>query len=220
MHRKRCQGGSAMKTRITLAVVAIVGLVAAVGVLSLTPERPSRVSIGIESHGSVLAVMRGSVNGSLIVMSSLRGRTESRSPNYANRFDTTLSVQVMWYDITEERYYHRYFKLDARDFSTFDAEGERAQIYITLGPGADITVTTPHPEALLLVGLNRIDDITPEIADDVVLAAFCASVAVDDPSENKGLRAAMLDEVGIESAIFNRENWLSQSTAPLPRCAT
>lgn len=209
-----------MRTAIVLAVLAVIGLVTAAGVISMTPERPSRVSIGVASHGSVLAVMRAIVNGSPIVMSSLRGRTESRSPNYANRFDTSLSVQVMWYDLIAERYYHHDFKLDARDFSTFDPEGERAQIYITLGPGADITVTTPHPKVLLLVGSNRMDDITPDIAADVVPAALCASVSVDDPSEDKSLRVDMEDEVSVEAATFNRDNWLSQSTAPQPRCGT
>lgn len=207
-----------MRTGIMLAVLAVVGLITAGGVMSMTPERPSRVSIGIESHGSVLAVMRAIVNGSPIFMSSLRGRTESRSPDYANRFDTTVSVELMWYDITEERYYHHDFKLDARDFSTFDAEGERAQIYIDIGPGADITVTTPHPEALLLVGLNRMDDITPEMDVDVVLAELCARVSAADPSDDKRLRAAMEDEYSLERAIFNRDNWLSSNTAPKPRC--
>ena len=51
-------------------------------------------------------------------------------------------------------------------------------------------MTTPHPEALRLVGLNRKDEITPEMNLDVVIAERCATTSTEDPSTDKRLRAA------------------------------
>ena len=207
-----------MRVGIILAALAVVGLVAAGGVMSMTPKRPNSLSIDIGSHASVLAVMRAIVNGAPIMKSSLRGRSQTGGLAYQSRFGANLSVQLMWYDITEERYYRHEFDLDVRDFSTFGEVAEHAYVKIIVGPGADITVKTPHPEGLRLVGLNRMDDITPEMDVDVVLAELCASVSPDDPSDDKRLRAAMGDDVSVGAATRNRDNWLSTNTAPQSRC--
>lgn len=58
----------------------------------------------------------------------------------------------MWYDITADRCSHHDFDLDTRQLSIFGNDADRAQVQIILRPGADITVTTPRPETLRLVG--------------------------------------------------------------------
>ncbi len=186
----------------------------------MAPERPSRVSIDLEPQGSVLAVVRAVVNDLPIVMSSLRGRHEVRSPGYASPFKANLYVQVMWYEFDAALYYHLDFDLDARDLSTFGEAGQHASVSITLGPGADIAVTTPHPEGLRLVGLNRMDDITPEMDIPVKLAELCATPSDTDPSEDQSLRAAMQDSDAVARASLNRDNWLREAQAPAPRCMT
>lgn len=184
----------------------------------MAAERPDRVSIDIEPQGSVLAVMRAIVNDLPVVMSSLHGRNEVRSPGYASPFEAKLSVQVMWYDVDTARYYQHDFDLDARELSTFGEAGQHAYVSITLGPGADITVTTPHPEGLRLVGLNRMDDITPEMDVPVTLAELCAAASDTDPSEDHTLRAAMQDSDAVARASLKRDNWLREAQAPAPRC--
>lgn len=207
-----------MRAALWAIGVTVAGLVLAGGMMSKAETRPSRVSIAVEPHGSVLAVMRAVVNGLPLFDSSLRGRTESRSPDYPNAEDATLAVELMWYDIPAERYYQHAFDLDARQLSTFGDATDHAEVRIVLGPGADITVTTPHPEALRLVGLNRMDEITPEMDVDVVIAELCATPSAEDTSADKDLRRATVDEIAVDEAIFNRDNWLAQNGAPASRC--
>ena len=70
-----------MRAALWAIGVTVAGLVLAGGMMSKAETRPSRVSIAVEPHGSVLAVMRAVVNGLPLFDSSLRGRTESRSPD-------------------------------------------------------------------------------------------------------------------------------------------
>lgn len=206
------------KVGIVLAALAALGALSTVGMMSKAETRPSRVSIAVEPHGSVLAVMSATVNSLPLFEWSLRGRTESRGPDYPGPDAATLAVELMWYDIPADRYYQHAFQLDARDLSTFGDRTDHAEVRIVIGPGADITVTTPHPEALRLVGLNRMDEITPEMDVDVVIAELCATLSAEDPSADKDLRMAMGDEIAVGEAVFNRENWLSGNAAPAPRC--
>lgn len=206
------------KVGIVLAALAALGALSTVGMMSKAETRPSRVSIAVEPHGSVLAVMSATVNSLPLFVSSLQGRTESRGPDYPGPDAATLAVELMWYDIPADRYYQHAFQLDARDLSTFGDRTDHAEVRIVIGPGADITVTTPHPEALRLVGLNRMDEITPEMDVDVVIAELCATLSAEDPSADKDLRMAMGDEIAVGEAVFNRDNWLSGNAAPAPRC--
>ena len=178
------------KVGIVLAALAALGALSTVGMMSKAETRPSRVSIAVEPHGSVLAVMSATVNSLPLFEWSLRGRTETRGPDYPGPDAATLAVELMWYDIPADRYYQHAFQLDARDLSTFGDRTDHAEVRIVIGPGADITVTTPHPEALRLVGLNRMDEITPEMDVDVVIAELCATTSTEDPSTDKRLRAA------------------------------
>lgn len=121
----------------------------------------------------------------------------------------------MWYDVTADRYWHHDFDLDTRRFSTFGDASDLGEVRI--GPGADITVTTPHPEALRLVGLNRMDEITPEMDVDVVIAKLCANLSTKDPSEDGRLRVAEGETSTLDWARTNRANWLGANTDPPPR---
>jgi hypothetical protein len=208
-----------MRAGIWLAGIAAAGLIAAGGVFAKAETGPSRVSIAVEPHGSVLAVMSASVNGLPLFDWSLRGRTESRSPGYPGSDKATLAVEIMWYDIPSDRYYQHAFQLDARNLSTFGDRTDHAEVRIVMGPGADITVTTPHPEALRLVGLNRMDEITPEMDVDIVLAELCATASTNDPSADKRLNLTLAEAAEVERATFNRDNWLAANAAPPSRCS-
>ena len=207
------------KVGIVLAALAALGALSTVGMMSKAETRPSRVSIAVEPHGSVLAVMSATVNSLPLFESSLRGRTETRGPDYPGPDAATLAVELMWYDIPADRYYQHAFQLDARDLSTFGDRTDHAEVRIVIGPGADITVTTPHPEALRLVGLNRMDEITPEMDVDVVIAELCAALSAGDPSADKRLNLTLAEAAELESARFTRDNWLGGEDAPTPLCA-
>ena len=51
------------KAGIVLAALAVLGALSTGGMMSKAETRPSRVSIAVKPHGSVLAVMRAVVNG-------------------------------------------------------------------------------------------------------------------------------------------------------------
>ena len=133
---------------------------------------------------------------------------------YQSRFEATISVKLMLHDITVGLYHHVDFGLDARELSTFGEATDYASLLIVAGPVADVTVTTPHTEALRLIGHNRRDEITPEMDVDVVIAEFCANPPTKDPSEDGKLRAAEGETSTLEWETLNRDNWLAANAAP------
>ena len=116
--------------------------------------------------------------------------------------------------LTVGLYHHVDFGLDARELSTFGEATDYASLLIVAGPVADVTVTTPHTEALRLIGHNRRDEITPEMDVDVVIAEFCANPPTKDPSEDGKLRAAEGETSTLEWETLNRDNWLAANAAP------
>ena len=136
------------KVGIVLAALAALGALSTVGMMSKAETRPSRVSIAVEPHGSVLAVMSATVNSLPLFEWSLRGRTETRGPDYPGPDAATLAVELMWYDIPADRYYQHAFQLDARDLSTFGCRiettgdhvaGER--VWLRLSGGLPVAAT-------------------------------------------------------------------------------
>ena len=142
------------------------------------------------------------------------GAQPDRGVAYQSRSEATISVQLMWHDITAGLYHHLDFDLDARELSTFGEATDYASLLIVAGPVADVTVTTPHTEALRLIGHNPRDEITPEMDVDVVIAEFCANPPTKGPSEDGKLRAAEGETSTLEWETLNRDNWLAANAAP------
>ena len=198
-----------------LALFPIIGI----AVMSLAANsRPTSFSIDIEPSPDRLSVLRAIVNGMAVVDSSMRGRLKTGPLNYQSTFGANLAVHVMWYDILDKQFYEKAFDLDVRTFSTFGEEAIHAAVTIVVGPGADVTVTTPHPEVLRLVGLNRMDDITPEIDVPVVLAELCADRLNKDPSEGGILMSSSTNKASLANEMEQRDNWLRQNQAQPARC--
>lgn len=200
------------------AAVAVVALIGAALMFGFMNKRPSSLSISIHPHPASLAVLRAVVNGADVVDSSLRGRTQAGPLSYQSASGAALSIQLMWYDLDADRYYFKDLSLDSRTFSTYDKQGDRAAVTIEVGPGGDILITTPHPQSLLLVGANRMDEITPEMEEDVVLATLCADPLAKDPSQGGILMRALDDDIALTRAREQRDNWLRDTAAPQPRC--
>ncbi|GEM_PF-5571861 len=208
-----------MKYGIGLALLALILIIGAGVTFGFSKNRPTALSIAIRSSTAYPAAMRGILNGVAILESSIRGRSQTGGLYYQSTFGANLSVQMMWYDIINEKFYGKSFELDARRLSTFGEDAIHASLKIVVGPGADITVTTPHPEGWRLVGLNRMDDITPEMDIPVVLFKLCADLLGEDPSEGGVLTRAMSDDISMASAMEKRERWLKSNSLPTPRCA-
>ena len=208
-----------MKLVLKLAIVGLVLIAGAAMSWSFLNKRPTSLSVDIHPHPSALMAMRAIVNGAPVVDSSFRGRSQTGGLAYQSAFGANLSVQVMWFDLEQEQYFFKSFDLDTRELSTFGEDAVHAMVQIEAGPGADLTVTTPHPEGLRLVGLNRMDDITPEMDVPVLLLELCADPREDDPSEDGILMRTMADDISLTRTREQRENWLSQNEAPPSRCA-
>jgi len=207
-----------MKVVGKLLIAVVVLAVGGASMFGFLNKRPTSLSLKAHPHPSILAALHVIGNELVLVDSSLRGRSQTGGFNYQSGFGAAVSFDVMWFDVEAEQYYATSFELDANDLSTFGEEGTHASLEITVGPGADVAVTTPHPEGLRLVGLNQMDDITPEMDVPVTLLALCAKRRDADPSRDGILSRVLGDASSMESATRNRDNWLSQNTAPQPRC--
>jgi hypothetical protein len=199
-------------------VLGAVALLAGAAVMFGMSENRLRVlSTDIRSHIAVPSVKRLSLNGREVVSASTRGRSETGAPDYPGR-DGTLTFDLAWYDILEKRAYALTFSVPSSDVSTFGEDGDHGSIAILTGPGADVTVTTPNPDALRLVGLKQLDRITPEMEADITLQQLCATPL--DPDDAVAAQLAdTVEDWSLEQAMQNRERWLAENPAPTARCA-
>lgn len=186
--------------------------------LGFLNKRPASLSIQIASNPANPAIIRAVVNGGVIGESLIRGRRQTGGLGYQSAFGAKISVELAWFDLIDEQAYSKHFDLDANDLSTFGEEASHASLRIETGPGADITVTTPHPEGLRLVGLNQMDKITAEMDIPIELLLLCGDEISNSTQTVQDLRLAEADTGGIASAMENRANWLNQNTAPISRC--
>lgn len=181
-------------------------------------KRPTALDLQVYSHPSIVAALHVIGNDFRFVDFSLRGRSQVSGFNYQSMFGAKVAFDVMWYDVEAEQFYATSFDINANDLSTFGEEGIHASMRITVGPGADVTITTPQPELLRLLGLNLMDDITPEMDVPVTLLELCAERHESDPSPSKALSG--VSQTGTDVLYFKqrRDDWLSNNAAPQPRC--
>ena len=184
----------------------------------LFSKRPERLSLDVSAHPSAVAVMHMRINDSQMLDSTLRGRNQTGGAPYNGAFSSKLSIDMMWYDLIEEKFYRSQFDVDAKALSTFGGRGDHASLSVEVGPGAAVTISTPGPEALRLIGLNQMDDITPEMDVPVVFLEGCAPEVPADPSPNGILMRALSDQAGVNRAFEKRENWLAEHE-PKTTCA-
>ncbi|MEP3344958.1 MAG: hypothetical protein ABJN34_03810 [Litoreibacter sp.] len=202
-----------------VVVAAVVLAIGGATMFGFMKKRPDRLSLDVRPHPSQIAALHVIGNDLMLVDSSLRGRSQTGGFNYQSRFGAAMSFDVMWFDVAAKQFYASSFEVDAYNLSTFGEEGIHASLKIVAGPGADVTVTTPHPEALRLMGLNKMDDITPEMDVPVTLLELCAEPRDSDPSRDGILMRVMGDASSMEAAKSQNDNWLAQNAAPQSRCS-
>ncbi len=198
--------------------LALVGIGAAM-VWANTQNRPTALSAGIHTHEADPAALHVRINDLVFVDSTLEGRNVTDGIPYSAALGDDLEVKLWWFNLDSRTHYTASVTLDARSLSTFGEDGTHAALDITVGPGADVEVTTPHPEGLRLVGLNRMDEITPDMDVPVVLAKLCGTVQDGDTSPEGILMRAAGDEGSLAYAAERKENAIRHSGAPVSRCA-
>lgn len=206
-------------SRWTIAMAALAALAIGIGGLmfGLFPKRPDRLSLDVTPHPSVVVVMHMRINDAQMLDSTLKGRNQTGGAPYRSRFGANLATEVMWYDVVDEIFYHAAFDVDARQLSTFGTKGDHAVLNVEIGPGAAVLADTPSPEALRLVGLNQMDDITPEMDVPVILVDTCAVQVPADPSPDGIMMRALASEDAVARALAARETWLA-GRAPETTC--
>jgi hypothetical protein len=191
-------------------------------------DRPGTLSLGYASHASTPSVKQMQVNGQMMVRDSVTGRNETGGGGFAHGFTDRMDFRVLWYDFHQQRAWTAEFSVHGRELSTFGNAGDHASLRVQVGPGADVTVTTPNREQLRLIGLGRADELDgpdgrqlPEYLVPVVLRELCARpVPVDDPEIRFMIERAMLEKpTHIESAFADRAWSLETKGIPDQRCS-
>lgn len=158
---------------------AIIGL-AGISLLK-GPSHANSMSLDYNLARYVAGALRIEANGRVIDRIS-GGRNSSGGTYYKNRFSDLMEFRVLWYDAVETQAWAVDIAVRGRELSAFDPERTQITLAISVGPGADVLVTTSNPNLLRLIHEGRGDDATPEMLEDVVLRQVCAtSLPLDDP---------------------------------------
>lgn len=180
-------------------------------------KRPEVLDLSIAAHVTAPSVKRLELNGRIVMERRTKPLSEGGPATYASRRDDTLRFSLKWYDIIEQRAYTTSFELPANALSTFGEVGKVARMRIQTGPGADVTVFTPHPEALRLIGLRQMDKITPDMDEDIELQALCGQeLSADDPAAMHLKQA--IETWSLEPAMAARDRFLAANPVPVSRC--
>jgi len=211
--------------RVILGLIGVL-VVGFIGYM-LWLDRPRVLGLDYKSHAVTPSVKQMQVNGRMMVRDSVTGRGESRGADYAHRFTDRMDFVVLWYDFLEERAWTAEFSVHGRELSTFGNKRDHAMLEVRVGPGADITVTTPNLEALRLAGTGRGNElhaedgsVLPQYRDPVVLREICARpVPVDDPEIQFMIERSTAEmQFHIDRAFDAVKRTYGEGPMPQPRC--
>ena len=213
------------KRNITLTLV-LSGFI--MGAWLLWLDRPRTLSLGFHSDSSTPSIKQLQVNGHTGLRASVTGRSETGGAGYAHRFTDRIDFSVLWYDLIEERAWQANFSVYGRQLSTFGEKRDHAMLRITVGPGADVTVTTSNRESMRLGGIGRGDDllgpdqrVLPQYRDPVILRELCATpFPVDDEEIQFMIHRATTEQLGhIKDAFMGRKITIERTGLPEKRCS-
>jgi len=109
------------------------------------------------------------------------------------------------------------FSIDPTRLTTHEDAGVHGSIRITFGPGADVTVTTPHPEFLKKRGIappsGDYADLIP-----VLLLESCGIPLPDNDPRLPVLKSGFDLDYAVTPAIARRDRFLAENPAPQSRC--
>ncbi len=211
--------------RVILGLIGVL-VVGFIGYM-LWLDRPRTLSLDYKSHAVTPSVKQMQVNGQMHVRDSVTGRNQTGGGGYAHRFTDRIDFVVLWYDFLEERAWTAEFSIHGRELTTFGNKRDHGNVLVIVGPGADVTVTTPNRESLRLAGTGRRDEryaedgsVLPQYRDPVVLREICARpVPVDDPEIQFMIERSKLERpTHVEHALADRIWYLDSKGRPNERC--
>lgn len=200
-----------------LLAIVVVGLAVAGSMMWSKPVRPNTLSTEIQAHPAYPATKRYEVNGSLLSERSLQGSSDTGGVDYVN--GDQLAIKAAWLDINSKQAWQVELELDVTTLSTYGGQGEHAEYKVVLGPGADVTITTPHPEWLRHVGNDQMHRITPEQEIPITLVELCGEpLAADDPLVAD--LALGIENWAVTRVQRNKDAYLRENAAPTARCGS
>lgn len=199
-----------------LLAIVIVGFAVAGSLMWSKPVRPKTLSTEIQAHPAFPATKRYEVNGTLLSERSLQGVSDTGGVGHLN--EAQLVINAAWLDIDSKRAWQVEQELDVKTLSTYGGKGEHAEYKVVLGPGADATITTPHPDWLRHVDNDQMHRITPEQEIPITLVALCGEpLAADDPLVAD--LALGIEDWAVTRVQRNKDAYLRENAAPTSRCA-
>ncbi|OCX60460.1 hypothetical protein BFP70_17780 [Thioclava sp. SK-1] len=181
-------------------------------------QRPSGLGSSIGNNYMTPSVIRATLNGMYLLDRTTGGQSATGGFPYADAFSDKMNFELTWYDILAKKAYGISFTIRAKELSTFGDVRDHARVSVELGPGADVTVQTPDPEEMRLIGLK----LSKELAalpqqPPVVLRELCATeVPLDDPVVK--ILAGTVEDWSFNRAMENRKALIEQRGIVTSRC--
>ena len=183
-------------------------------------KRPSGLGSTIVNSYMSPSVIRATLNGMRLVDRDTGGQSAGGGFPYADAFSDKMNFELTWYDILAKKAYRISFTMRAKELSTFGDVRDNAMVDVEMGPGADVTVTTPDPEEMRLIGLKLSEELAalPQ-QPPVVLRELCATeVPLDDPVVK--ILAGTVEDWSFNRAMDHRQALIEQRGIVTSRCTT
>jgi len=199
---------------ITLSILIIIVFV----VVGCATRRTTALGIEIQPHPAVPVVMTVTANDTYSVAYARgQGTNQSGEVPYQRGKGDRIEFEFWWIERHSGDAWHIRVPVRMGDLSTFRSDRRHASLKIDLGPGADVTIKTPHPELLRHIANNTQHLITPEMDEPVVLQELCAQpMRPDDPA--LGPLRERVAQGEFYNADRNYQSWVARNPMPVSRC--
>lgn len=176
---------------------------------------PSIIGLDVSSHLLAPGVKQAKVNGQVWVDFSLPGSAVSGDVSYGS--EGLLQLELTWLDLLEGKAWRSRVDLRASELPTFGGKGEHASLYVQLGPGADVTITSSSHAEMALIGSRDAGDLASVPREEITIAKTCARpVPANDPVISVLKRG--FDEAQREQAMAARERARSRGVTVTVHC--
>lgn len=177
---------------------------------------PDSLGLDVHTDGTTVALIHAAVNGQIWVEGSLGEETRSGGISYDN--GDRLEIELVWHDLLRDRVWRSVVALQASRLPTFADRGVYTALDITLGPGADVTVTSLSAETMYSTR-NR-DAGGLAIAPDGTIT-FIEACAAPASKEEPVVQAYLNHDVGgpeYDTQLQRRNTALAQGAPETGRC--
>ena len=176
---------------------------------------PATISSTVAASPVAPAAKRMTLNGVVISERSLQRANQTGGVPYPQ--GGVIEIDVAWLEAESRRAYAATVQVDAARLATFGGRGDHGRLDVLLGPGADVTVTTPAQSELDRAASNAPIDTTTPVAAATTLVATCARrLSGSDPRVAD--LAAGIEDFALRRVLRNRDAFLARNPRPASRC--